>query len=166
MSNIIDNALKPTSGYVMRMTRDTVNGRYDLEVGIPNNWVFSENDDIKCEILNEFDAGKIIKISPKNDKIIVDELFHFVELIIMTNEKIAIKEKEFTDKMNEMKNVLENEAKSFYEELDKLKENSFKDLGENKEKKRRGRPPKKQDNLPPKETITITNEEKTTTKDK
>lgn len=170
MSNIINKALQPTSGYVLKMTRDTVKGCYELEVGIPSNWVFTENDDIECDILNEFTTGKLVKISPKNDDIIVDDLFHFVELIILTNEKIAKKEKEFTDKMNEMKNMLESEAKNFYAELDKLKENSFKDLKENKETKntlenkqtkKRGRPTKSVESKP---TITNTEAESTTTK--
>lgn len=180
MSNIIENALKPTNGYVLKMTRNTVNGWYELEVGIPNNWVFAENDDIKCEILNEFKTGKLVKISPKTEDIIVDDLYHFVELIIITNEKIAKKEKEFTDKMNEMKNKLESEAKNFYAELDKLKENSFKDLKEHKDSKtiknsvsntsnkKRGRQRKDSttESKIPKDSETITNREpqSTTTK--
>lgn len=177
MSNIIENALKPTNGYVLKMTRNTVNGWYELEVGIPNNWVFAENDDIKCEILNEFKTGKLVKVSPRTEDIIVDDLYHFVELIIITNEKIAKKEKEFTDKMNEMKNKLESEAKNFYAELDKLKENSFKDLKEHKDSKtvkssvnntnsnkKRGRPSKKTTELKSSETITNTEPQSTTTK--
>ena len=171
MSNIIENALKPTNGYVLKMTRDTVKGCYELEVGIPNNWVYAENDDIKCEILNEFDTGKLVKISPNKNDIVVDDLFHFVEVIIITNEKIAKKEEEFKNKMNEMKNMLESEAKNFYAELDKLKENSFKDLKDNKAStntgKKRGRPPKNETTpKEPNDSETITNQEpqSTTTK--
>lgn len=145
MSNIIEKALEPTSGYVISMTRDTVHGWYELEVGIPSNWVYSGNENINCEILNEVkDVGRIIKVTQKNDEVNVDDLYYFVELIIHTNQKIAEKEEQFKTKMSEMKNLLEKEAKSFYEELDKLKEDSFKDLTGNTPKKQRGRPSKKE----------------------
>jgi hypothetical protein len=161
--NIIENALEPTNGYVFMMKRNTIEGWWELEVGIPNNWVFSENKDINCEILNESNGGKLILVSPKNHNICIDDLYYFVELIILTNEKIAKKEKEFTDKMNEMKNVLEKEAKNFYAELDILKENSFNDLKKNKviEKKKVRTKKDGTDVLTP---ITNTNTEETITK--
>lgn len=165
MSNIIENVLEPTNGYVFSMERNTVEGWWELKVGIPKNWVFSDNKDIKCEILNELETGKLIKVSPKNHNINVDDLYYFVELIILTNEKIAKKEKEFTNKMNEMKIVLENEAKNFYAELDKLKENSFNDLKKNSTTttatdKKRGRP--KKDDIDVPNDITNTKPEATT----
>ena len=143
----IESILEPITGYLFSITRDTLHGWYELEIGISKGWVFNENKEIKCEVLNENENGKLIKISPKKHDIVVDDLIAFVELIIETNKKITEKEKEFADKMADMKKTLEEEAKQFYKELDELKENSFKNLndrfektiGEEKKEIRRGR---------------------------
>jgi len=140
--NTIDLALKPITGYLISITRDTVQGRYELEIGIPSSWVFNQNDEISVEVLSKNDDGKLLKIFPKKDDVIIDDLIVFVEIIIETNRKIAEKEKQFTDRMEEMKGVLEKEANKFYKELDELKENSFKNLSENfinEKKETRGR---------------------------
>jgi len=141
----IDSALQPITGFLISITRDTVNGWYEIEIGLPKGWVFDENDEIKCEVLNKTDAGSLVKISPKKSDILIDDLISFVEIIIQTNKRIAEKEKEFTDKMEEMKMALEKEARKFYEELDELKDNSFKKISENfvaEKKETRGRKPK------------------------
>jgi hypothetical protein len=146
----IEAALEPITGYLISISRDTINGWYELQVGIPNNWVFDENEEVKCEVISKADVGKLIKISPKDNDVVIDDLITFVEVIIETNKKIAEKEKQFTDKMEEMKSLLEKEAKKFYEELDELKDNSFKHLNDNfvknlhseEKKETRGRKPK------------------------
>ena len=122
----IDQALDPIDGYLISITRDTVNGWYELQVGLPSKWVFDDNNDIKCEILAESDEGKLVKISPKKTGIVIDDLVLFVKIIIKTNEMIVQKEKEFTETMEIMKGELENKAKTYYEELDRLREESFK----------------------------------------
>ena len=149
----IESALHPTDGYITAFTRNTVEGWWELEVGIPKSWVFNENNEIKCEVISESDFGKLIKVSPKNANVVVDDLVSFVEIIIKTNEKIAEKEQEFGNEMAEMKKMLEEKAKKFYQELYELKENSFKKnnddfvkslQSEKEEKKRVGRPKKEE----------------------
>jgi hypothetical protein len=127
---IVEAALDPTDGYIHSFMRNTVKGWWEMEIGLPKAWVFDENNDISCEVLAETEMGKLIKIAPKNTKVVIDDLILFVEIIIETNKKIAEKEKQFTDKMAEMKGVLEQEAKKFYKELDELKENSFRHLND------------------------------------
>lgn len=122
----IEQALKPTDGYIDSFIRNTQEGWWEIEVGLPVTWVYDENSKIGCEVIFENDIGKLIKVFPKKKTVVIDDLVDFVEIIIETNEKIAIKEKEFTDKMENMRNQLENEATQFYKELDELKENSFK----------------------------------------
>ena len=144
----IESLLKPITGYLISISRDTVNGWYVLEIGLPNTWVFDENNEIECEVLKETDEGRLIKIAPKKQKIILDDLVNFVGIIIQTNKKIALKEKQFTEKMEEMRENLEKEAKKYYEELDEIKETSFQtaskdfveNLNESKKKETRGRP--------------------------
>ena len=42
----IDIALQPIIDYLISISRNTVKGWYELEVGIPKGWVFDENDEI------------------------------------------------------------------------------------------------------------------------
>lgn len=151
---VIENALSQVEGHLISMSRNPMNGWYEIEVGIYKSWVFANNKDIECEVIAEDNDGKLLKIYPKNNKITVDELIRFVELIIETNERIAEKERDFAKEMEKMKELLEQKAKSFYSELDSLKDSSFKNLSvslekgfsENKPtapKKTRGRPAKK-----------------------
>lgn len=128
---IIENILKGVEGYLISMERDTEHGWYVLNIGLPKNWVFDGNSEIDCEVVNETKVGKLIKVSPINETVVIDDLFDFVNVIIETNNRIVEKEKEFSVKMDEMKLVLENEAKKFYTELEELKENSFKKINNN-----------------------------------
>jgi hypothetical protein len=131
----IELALQPITGFLVSITRNTQNGWYEIEIGLPSTWYYDENDEIGCEVISEIKtenaSGKIIKIFPKNEEIVIDDLVAFVQVIIDTNKRIADKEKQFTDRMQEMKGVLEKEAKKFYEELDELKINSIKTLNDN-----------------------------------
>lgn len=130
----IEALLEPITGYLISITRNAIEGWYEMELGIPKGWVFNENKEIKCEVISEVEGGKIIKISPKNTDIVIDDLVTFVVVIMDTNKKIADKEREFTERMTAMKKNLEKEVQEYYEELDKLKENSFKNLNDNFER--------------------------------
>jgi len=138
--NTIDLALQPTTGYIKSFTRNTVEGWWELELGIPKAWVYDENSEVGCEILHQNDIGKLLRVFPKSPSILIDDLVAFVEVIIEINKKISDKEKQFTDKMEEMKGMLEKEAKKFYEELDELRETSFKNIGVQAEEKKVRRP--------------------------
>lgn len=131
MTKIVEEAFAAISGYFISMSVDTVTGLYVLEIGIPANWAFSDNMNIKCELIAESDEGKLLKIISCNENVGIDDLIEFVSLIIDTNVKIAKKEEEFNEKMNSMKKQFEEEAKKFYEELDYLKDISFKKIAEN-----------------------------------
>lgn len=127
----IELALETTNGFINSFTRNTVEGWWELEIGLAKAWVFDENSKIGCEIILENDMGKLIKVFPKQYGVFIDDLIDFVEIIIKTNEVIALKEKEFKDIMNEMKESLEEKAKTYYKELDELRENSFKKNNDN-----------------------------------
>lgn len=162
----IESKLEKLSGTLLSIERDTVNGWYVITIGLPLSWVFNDNESISCEIIDESDKGRLIKIAPKrNDKnVIIDDLIRFVEIIIDTNGRIAEKEKEFTKRMEEMKGLLEKEAKHFYQELDELKENSFNNISKSFstitpiKKKTKGRPKKNETITEP--VIEATHEQK------
>ena len=124
----IEAALAAVDGYLISIARDTVNGWYEIEVGLPPNWVFDENDKIGCEVLIDEEEGKLVKITPKKPDVVIDDLIGFLEIIKITNEKITEKEKQFTESLEEKKRELEIFAKGFYDDLDELKENSFQKL--------------------------------------
>jgi len=154
----IQAALAPTDGYIKSFSRNTVEGWWEVEIGLPINWVYDENVKIGCEIVFENEVGKLVKVYPKKIDVVLDDLIAFVEIIIATNERIAEKEKQFTDKMQEMKGILEDEAKKFYQELDELKENSFKKNNANfaktlETKSKRGRPKGSKTKVEKKEVI-------------
>lgn len=122
----LETALTSTEGYIQSFTRNTLKGWWELEIGIPINWVFDENSKVGCEITVESDLGKLIKIFPKEENVVIDDLIEFVEVIIKTNEVIAEKEKQFKESMNDLKEELEEKAKDYYKELEEIRENSFK----------------------------------------
>lgn len=132
----VEEALSPISGYLSTIARDTVNGWYYLEIGLPNSWVFNESNDVSCEIIREVEEGKLIKVAPKNEKVTLDDLIIFVEFIVETNFQIAEKEKQFSAEMENMKKMLEEKATKFYEELDDIKKHSFKKFGVEEKPKR------------------------------
>jgi len=128
----VEELLSPIAGYLFSITRDTVNGWYVLEIGVPAKWVYKDNEYIGCEIIDENEDGKLVKIYPKIEKIVLDDLINFVTIIIATNRRIAEKEAEFQEKMEQIKKELEKDASKFYEELDILKKSSFEKKAEEK----------------------------------
>ena len=133
--NIIENALKPITGYLILISRDTINGWYEFEIGLPATWVFASNSEINCEVISENDEGRVIKVSPLHQEITIDDLLVYVSTIIETNNEISQREKAFNDKMDELKKNLTLETSKFYKELDDLKQQSFKSIAESPIKK-------------------------------
>ena len=100
---MIEEALNAIEGYLLSIKRDTLNGWYVLEIGLPKDWIYKGNEMINCEEITKTDKGVLLKISPKEVGIKIDDLITFVQLIIDTNSQIVAKEKEFIDKMDEVK---------------------------------------------------------------
>jgi hypothetical protein len=142
----IQEVLKGIDGLLLSITRNTVEGYYELEIGIPNTWVYDETSEIGCEVtMDAGEGGKLIKVYPKKNDVVIDDLIDFVTLVKNTNKIIAEKEKKFEEKFQKVKEDLENEAKRFYEELEEMKKISFKNLKAGIESKpRKTREPKEQ----------------------
>jgi hypothetical protein len=124
----IEQKLEPLEGYFLSFKRDTMNGWYEVEIGLPTGWVFSDSKEIMCEILSENEVGKIILVKPKITSISADDLVAYIETILSTNKKIEQKEKELNERLNEMKKAMEAEASKFYKELESLKDDSLNTL--------------------------------------
>jgi hypothetical protein len=127
----IETILEPITGYLVKIIRNPQEGWYEMEVGIPNDWVFNENNEIGVEVITETDLGKILKIFPKSQGIGIDDLVLYVIIVINTNKKIAEKQEEFKRQLQEMKRGIEERATEYFKQMDELKENSFKKLSDN-----------------------------------
>jgi hypothetical protein len=128
---VIESILKPIEGYVKSINRNPQEGWYEMEIAIPKNWVFNGNNEINVDVISENEIGKLLNVIPKSQSVVIDDLVLFVQVVIRTNEKIAEKELEFKQQMEEMKKGLEKKASQFFKELDDLKENSFQKLNDN-----------------------------------
>ena len=62
----VESILEPISSNFISLTRNPMKGWFELEIGIPNTWVFDANKEIDVETVNETEVGKVIKIIPKN----------------------------------------------------------------------------------------------------
>lgn len=127
----IEAILAPITGHLKSIDRNPVEGWYEMTVAIPKNWVFNENDEIAVEIVNESEVGKLLKIIPKNQSVVIDDLVLYVIIVIDTNKKIAEKEQEFKEQLEEMKKGIEMRASEYFKQLDDLKVNSFAKLSDN-----------------------------------
>lgn len=166
----IETTLKPLIGYFVSLERNTMEGWFELKIGLPSNWEYRSNNNIECELLNESKSGKLLKIKPKKNRVSIDELLNFAVLIIQTNEEIAKKEEEFEKKMKKYKQNLEKEINQFYDDLDKKRKESFESFGtsklpevnkDNVKKTVEGTEPKKRRGRPPKNKVENGEEEKT-----
>jgi len=125
---VVYNALSRISSNLISITRNTENGWYEFEIGIPATWAFKNTSEITCEILTENPVGKILRISPVVDTILIDDLIDFVSLIIETNQKIVEKENAFYKTIEDIKQMVDEKLSSHKKELEILKESSFVDL--------------------------------------
>jgi hypothetical protein len=99
--------------------------RFEIQLGILPDWTYViENSIIDVIVLGESVKGKIIKIVPKNDTVIIDDLIAYAKAIIMTNKEKEKKEIELKEKLENMKLMFESELKNFQEEI----KNSQKDI--------------------------------------
>ena len=125
----IEKSLEPVTGYLYQIFRNVETEKYEIIGGIPPTWVFKSTNKIICEELNKTENGLLIRIYSNDKNVDLDDLIEFFIKIIKINENIAEKEKIFATELEKMKNEIENRIKNFYEELNKLKENSFKSDG-------------------------------------
>jgi hypothetical protein len=139
----VESILEPISSNFVSLIRNPMKGWFELEIGIPNTWVFDANKEIDIETVNETEVGKVIKIIPKNNNVVVDDVILFARIIISTNKKIAEKEQELKNQLEEMKKGMEKKAGSFFKELDELKENAFKKLNDSFVDELNGKKPRK-----------------------
>src|SRR5690242_11138887 len=107
MENILENALSKLDGYLLSIQRNIETGKYELEVGIRNTWVYKATNYVDCSVIHESESGNIVKIFAKTEDVTLDELVDFVGKIIDTNKKIAEMEEEFQKTLDQQKKLLQ-----------------------------------------------------------
>lgn len=124
----IDSAISPIEDYCFSIVKNTEHDHWELNIGIPTSWQIEENKNIAIEIKKKSDFGKEIVISPKNDKIRIDDLVLYLRVIIETNREIEEKQQSFIEEMEKIKQALKDKASRFYEDLETDKKEAFKKL--------------------------------------
>jgi D-ribose pyranose/furanose isomerase RbsD len=122
---VINDKLKPIYNYLITIDWNIEKEWLELTVGLPKEWEYKENKSINFEIINETDVGRVIKLIPKNNVVIIDDLVEYVEIVIRVNNEIEIKKQEFTKEMEEMKKTFQQKISDFYDTLDQEKKKSF-----------------------------------------
>lgn len=125
--NVIENKLNTVRGFLMSIYRNSKEGWYEIEVGMPINWVIKETKDINCEVAQTTEKGKVIIISPKPDvnNVSIDDLIEFLNHVIETNKRVEEKEKQLKLILESEKLALEEKVKKYFDELETIKQSSF-----------------------------------------
>lgn len=149
MKKVLDEALTKLDGYLISITRNTETSQYEIQVGIPKDWIYEENDMIGFDVDLENELGSVIKVYGKTTDIVIDDLIHYVNVIIDTNKRIAEMQEEFERKLEEEKEAIVKKVSDFQNQINQMKQQSFSAEKEEKEEKKK-----------------ITRNKKTTTKKK
>ena len=129
----IKKTLDKLDGKLLSIERNTEEGKYELKIGLPASWVFKSTDYVGLEEIAKNKDGVLLKVFSDDEAVCIDDLIEFVKVIIDTNEKIAQKEEEYNKLMEERKKQLQDEFSKYEEELDQLREKSFKSMADEEE---------------------------------
>jgi hypothetical protein len=135
----LEKILNKLDGYLLSIKRNPDIGMYELEVGIPKNWVYKDTNKIECEVIHETEKGSLIKITPTVEGVVIDDLIDFVDVIIDTNQELNRMQQEFDEQMAKTKKDLEEQVQSFYDKLEGVKKHSFESIDEQIKRARRNK---------------------------
>ena len=130
----VERILNKLDSYLYTIKRDTKNGWYVLEIGIPASWTYKPTNKIECNELGGNEKSVMVKINPLEDDVSVDSLLDFAVQLVNNNKKIEKMREDFELKMNDIKVKLEEEYEKFEDEIENIEENLF-DKEETKIKK-------------------------------
>ena len=131
----INEKLEPIVSYLISINRNVENGWYELELGIYGSWIYSSDDRVDCVLINEFEQGKIIRLIPKNEDIIVDDLVTFASGLITFNEEIAERKRKLNEEIENLKQINEAEMEKMKAEFSERRLEQNKNLEELERKK-------------------------------
>lgn len=101
---------------------------YELYLGIPNDWVFSEkNGLIKIELLHELEDNSIIKIYAEDveSDVSIDDIIDISKLLISKNQELEKRKESHRSEMENLKLQLIEKEERFLEYVDQVKDNTL-----------------------------------------
>ena len=114
--------------YIYSFDKNLSSGHWNATIGIPISWEIRENNMIGYEVLGESDVGKKIKIVPKKENVVFDDIVLFITVLVETNKEIAKKESEFKEEIEKAKNDVKKRIEEFYKKLEEDKKDVFNNL--------------------------------------
>jgi hypothetical protein len=99
---------------------------YELYMGIPNDWVYSEkNGLITIELIHQLEENSIVKVSSNDYEVSIDDIIDTAKALISKNQEL---EKPHKEEMENLAKILVEKEKSFLEYVDTVKENTLKSI--------------------------------------
>ena len=130
----VERILSKLDSYLYTIKRDTKNGWYVVEIGIPASWTYKSNSKIECKELGGNEKSILVQINPLDDNVSIDSLLEFAIQVVNNNKKIEKMREDFELKMNDIKVKLNEEYEKFEDEIENIEDNLF-DKEETKTKK-------------------------------
>jgi hypothetical protein len=125
----VSKAIEKIESYLYTIKRDTQNGWYVLEIGIPATWTYKSTDNIECEETGSTEKMAMIKINPTKSGVDIDTLLKFANRIVASNILIEKKRKDFEKQMEDIKEKLAEQYEKFDDQMESIQDDLFeKDL--------------------------------------
>ena len=121
----VERILSKLDSYLYTIKRDTKNGWYVLEIGIPASWTYKSNSKIECKELGGNKKSVLVQINPIEDDVPVDTLLDFAIQLVNNNKKIEKMREDFELKMKDIKVQLNEEYEKFENEIENIEDNLF-----------------------------------------
>ena len=96
---------------------------YELYIGIPNYWVYSDSDsEIKIELSIKMEENSIVRIYSTNEEITIDDILDVAKQLVSKNKELEERKQKHREEMENLKNLLIEKEKNFLEYIDTVKE--------------------------------------------
>jgi len=121
----IERILSKLDSYLYTIKRDTKNGWYVLEIGVPASWTYKSTNIIECKELGGNEKSVLVQINPTEKGVSVDSLLDFAVQVVNNNKKVEKMREDFELKMNDIKVKLEEEYEKFEDEIENIEDSLF-----------------------------------------
>jgi vacuolar-type H+-ATPase subunit I/STV1 len=102
---------------------------YELYMGIPNDWVYSEkNGLITIELIHQLEENSIVKVSSNDYEVSIDDIIDTAKALISKNQELEKRKQQHKEEMENLAKILVEKEKSFLEYVDTVKENTLKSI--------------------------------------
>lgn len=100
---------------------------YELYMGIPNDWVYSEkNGLIDIILVHQLKENSLVKVSTVDEDVTIDDILDTAKLMISKNQELEKRKQAHREEMEKLAAILIQKEKSFLEYIDTVKDNTLK----------------------------------------